>query len=55
MRAIWFAGAGELSRAEADIRTAIVKATGYIQVHHTAYNMASAGARKFNPRFDRIR
>jgi DNA-binding winged helix-turn-helix (wHTH) protein/tetratricopeptide (TPR) repeat protein len=44
LRAIWFAKAGDQSRAEADIRVAVPRAAGYIHFHHTAYNIASAYA-----------
>ncbi len=44
MRAIWFAQSGDSARAEADIRAALSKATGYVHFHHTAYNVASAYA-----------
>jgi TolB-like protein/DNA-binding SARP family transcriptional activator len=43
-RAILFAKTGDARRAEADIRTAIVKGRGFIHFHHTAYNIASAYA-----------
>src|SRR5438045_172697 len=43
-RAIFFAKTGDARRAEADIRTAIVKGRGFIHFHHTAYNIASAYA-----------
>ncbi len=43
-RAIWFAKAGDTSRAEADIAAAIAKGKGFIHFHHTAYNVASAYA-----------
>jgi tetratricopeptide (TPR) repeat protein len=44
LRAIWFAKAGDRSRAEADIRVAVPRSAGYIHFHHTAYNIASAYA-----------
>ena len=43
-RAILFAKTGDARRAEADIRTAIVKGRGFIHFHHTAYNIASVYA-----------
>jgi hypothetical protein len=44
LRAIWFAKAGDQSRAEADVRVAVSRGAGYIHFHHTAYNIASAYA-----------
>jgi len=43
-RAILEAKRGDASRAEADIRAAIVKGRGFIHFHHTAYNIASVYA-----------
>jgi TolB-like protein/DNA-binding SARP family transcriptional activator/Tfp pilus assembly protein PilF len=43
-RAILFAKTGDARRADADIRTAIVKGRGFIHFHHTAYNIASVYA-----------
>ena len=43
-RAILEVKRGEVSRAEADIRTAIEKGRGFIHFHHTAYNIASVYA-----------
>jgi TolB-like protein/Flp pilus assembly protein TadD len=43
-RAIWFAKAGDVRRAEEDIRTAVDKGKGFIHFHHSAYNIASAYA-----------
>jgi TolB-like protein/DNA-binding winged helix-turn-helix (wHTH) protein/Flp pilus assembly protein TadD len=43
-RAIWFAKAGDVGKAEADIRTALEKGKGFVHFHHTAYNVASAYA-----------
>jgi len=43
-RAILFAKTGDARRAEADVRTALVKGKGFVHFHHTAYNIASAYA-----------
>src|SRR3989441_8349409 len=43
-RAILFAKMGAAGRADADIRTAIVKGRGFVHFHHTAYNIASVYA-----------
>jgi TolB-like protein/DNA-binding SARP family transcriptional activator len=43
-RAILFAKMGDARRADADIRTAIVKGRGFVHFHHTAYNIASVYA-----------
>jgi tetratricopeptide (TPR) repeat protein len=43
-RAILFAKMGDAPRADADVRTAIVKGRGFIHFHHTAYNIASVYA-----------
>ena len=43
-RAILEAKRGDAARAEADIRSAIVKGRGFIHFHHTAYNIATVSA-----------
>jgi len=43
-RAIWFAKAGDVERAEADILSALEKGKGYVHFHHTEYGVASAYA-----------
>jgi TolB-like protein/DNA-binding SARP family transcriptional activator/Tfp pilus assembly protein PilF len=43
-RAMMFAQAGDVARAEQDVRTAIEKGKGFGHFHHTAYNIASAYA-----------
>ena len=43
-RAILEAKRGDTPRAEADIRSAIVKGRGFIHFHHTAYNIATVSA-----------
>ena len=48
-RAILFAKTGDAQRAEADVRTAIVKGKGFIHFHHTAYNIASVYALLHEP------
>jgi serine/threonine protein kinase len=44
IRAVWYAKAGEVERAEADIRDATARGKGYVHFHHAAYNIASAYA-----------
>jgi tetratricopeptide (TPR) repeat protein/predicted Ser/Thr protein kinase len=44
VRAIWYAKAGDIQRAEADIRTALEKGKGYVHFHHTEYTVGSAYA-----------
>jgi serine/threonine protein kinase/tetratricopeptide (TPR) repeat protein len=43
-RAIWYARAGNVQRAEADIRTALENSRGYVHSHHTEYAVGSAYA-----------
>jgi len=44
VRAIWYAKAGDIQRAETDIRTALEKGKGYVHFHHTEYSVGSAYA-----------
>jgi len=48
-RAILFAKKGDARRAEADVRTAVVKGKGFVHFHHTAYNIATAYALLHQP------
>lgn len=43
-RAVWFARAGDTTRAERDIQTAVQKGKGYVHFHHAAYHIALAHA-----------
>ena len=44
VRAIWYANAGDVQRAETDIRAALEKGKGYVHFHHTEYMVGSAYA-----------
>jgi serine/threonine protein kinase len=44
VRAIWYARAGDVERAEADIRSALEKGKGYVHFHHAEYAVGSAYA-----------
>jgi serine/threonine protein kinase len=44
IRALWYAKAGKVAEAEADIRAVVQKGRGFVHFHHAAYNVASAYA-----------
>jgi DNA-binding SARP family transcriptional activator/cytochrome c-type biogenesis protein CcmH/NrfG len=48
-RAVWLALAGDGSRAERDIQTAVQKGKGYIHFHHAGYHIAVAYALLHRP------